>query len=170
VVLVAPSTAQDPERALLRAALAGLADAPVRVIAVATERPDAAPLPAPPNAVIVPWASYAATMPACDAVVLHGGHGTLARALVSGCVAVVCPAAGDMAENAARTAWAGAGVRLPRRWLGPRTVRIAVERALGDERARVRARALAAWARAHDGPTLAARALEAWAARVAGVR
>ena len=34
VVLVAPSTSQDPERVLLRAALEGLAGEPVRVIAV----------------------------------------------------------------------------------------------------------------------------------------
>ena len=39
---------------------------------------------------------------------------------------VVCPAGGDMAENAARADWAGLGVRLPRRLLGPRTLRWAV--------------------------------------------
>ena len=51
--------------------------------------------------------SYARTMPRCDLVVTHGGHGTLARALASGCPVVVCPAGGDMAENAARVDWAG---------------------------------------------------------------
>ena len=35
-----------------------------------------------------------------------------------------------MNENAARLDWAGAGVRVPRRFLGPRTLRLAVERAL----------------------------------------
>ena len=69
----------------------------------------------PPNARLVEWVSYARTMPLCDAVVCHAGHGTLVRALASGVPVVACPAAGDMAENAARVAWAGAGVSLPRR-------------------------------------------------------
>jgi UDP:flavonoid glycosyltransferase YjiC (YdhE family) len=164
VVLLAPSTSQDPEEALLRAALAGLAGAPVRVVASTNGR-DPAALAIPGNAVAVPWLSYARTMPACDVVVCHGGHGTLARALCSGCAVVVCPAAGDMAESAARVDWAGLGVRLPRRFLGPRSVRLAVGRALDDSRLRGRARAVARWAAAHDGAGTAAREIEGWAAR-----
>jgi UDP:flavonoid glycosyltransferase YjiC (YdhE family) len=165
VVLIAPSTAQDPGQVMLRAALRGLADAPVRVLAATNDRDPGVPVP--PNARLAPWISYARTMPACDVVVSHGGHGTLARALVSGCAVVVCPAAGDMAENAARADWAGVGVRLPRRLLGPGTLRLAVERVLADPARRRRARAIAAWAAAHDPPGLAAREVEAWAARVA---
>jgi UDP:flavonoid glycosyltransferase YjiC (YdhE family) len=164
VVLVAPSTLQDPEHALLRAALAGLADAPVRVIATYNGREPAAPLAVPANAVLVPWLSYAKTMPLCDLVVLHGGHGTLVRALSHGCPVVVCPAGGDMAENAARVDWAGLGVRLPRRWLGPRTLRRAVLQALGSTRIRARAASVAAWAGAHDGAETAALEIERWAA------
>ena len=162
VVLVAPSTAQDPGHALLRAALAGLARAPVRVIATYNGRAPDPPVAVPANAVLVDWLSYARTMPACDLVITHGGHGTLVRALASGCPVVVCPAAGDMGENAARAEWAGAGVRLPRRLLGPRTLRLAVERALADPRRRARARELAAWIAAHDGAAAAVRELEAW--------
>jgi UDP:flavonoid glycosyltransferase YjiC (YdhE family) len=105
-------------------------------------------------------------MPACDVVVCHGGHGTLARALCSGCTVVVCPAGGDMAESAARVDWAGLGTRLPRRLLTPWTLRLAVERALGDPRVRERAAAVATWAAAHDGPAAAARELERWAEAV----
>jgi UDP:flavonoid glycosyltransferase YjiC (YdhE family) len=162
VVLVAPSTAQDPEHRLLRAALAGLARAPVRVIATSNGR-DPGPIDVPGNAVLVPWLSYSRTMPACDVVVTHGGHGTLVRALSCGCAVVVCPAGGDMAENAARVDWAGLGVRLPRRLLDRRTLRLAVERALGDPALRARARAVARWMAAHDGAVRAARELEAWA-------
>ncbi len=164
VVLVAPSTAQDPGHALLRAALAGLARAPVRVIATYNGRAPDPPVAVPANAVLVDWLSYARTMPHCDLVVTHGGHGTLVRALSCGCPVVVCPAAGDMAENAARADWAGVGVRLPRRLLAPRTLRLAVERALGDPRRRARARRLAAWIAAHDGAAAAACELEAWRA------
>ena len=45
----------------------------------------------PPNARLVDWVSYARTMPRCDAVVCHAGHGTLARALASGVPVVACP-------------------------------------------------------------------------------
>lgn len=166
VVLVATSTAQDREHALLRAALEGLAREPVRVIATYNGREPVPPLVVPANAVLVPWLSYSKTMPACDVVVSSGGHGTLARTLTSGCAAVVCPAAGDMAENAARVDWAGLGVRIPRRLLGPRTVALAVRRALGDEVMRARARGVAEWSAEHDGAELAAAEIEAWAARV----
>ena len=166
VVLVAPSTAQDREHRLLRAALEGLAGEPVRVIATWNGREPDPPIPVPANAVLVPWLSYSKTMPACDVVVCHGGHGTLVRALSNGCPVVVCPAAGDMAENASRVDWAGVGVRLPRRFATPRAVRAAVGRALREPAIRARARELAVWAETHDGGERAAGELEAWAALV----
>ena len=90
-MLVAPSTAQDPEHRLLRAALRGLADAPVRVLADVEPPAAGEPLPVPANARLVEWVSYARTMPRCDVVVCHAGHGTLVRALASGCAVVACP-------------------------------------------------------------------------------
>ena len=63
VVLVAPSTAQDREHRLLRAALAGLAREPVRVIATWNGREPDPPVAVPANAVLVPWLSYSQTMP-----------------------------------------------------------------------------------------------------------
>jgi UDP:flavonoid glycosyltransferase YjiC (YdhE family) len=162
LVLVAPSTAQDPEHRLLRAALTGLAGEPVRVIATYNGREPSPPVSVPDNAVLVPWLSYSQTMPACDLVVAHGGHGTLMRALACGCPVVLSPAGGDMAENAARVDWAGLGVRLPRRLSTPRGVRLAVRRALGRRRLAPRARRVAAWIAAHDGGVRAAEAIEAW--------
>jgi UDP:flavonoid glycosyltransferase YjiC (YdhE family) len=73
-----------------------------------------------------------------------------------------------MAENAARADWAGLGVRLPRRLLGPRALRLAVGRALRDGGMRARVRAVAGWMAEHDGAVTAARELEAWAARTTG--
>ena len=153
---------------MLRAALAGLARAPVRVIATYNGRVPDPPVDVPANAVLVPWLSYARTMPACDLVVTHGGHGTLVRALACGCPVVVCPAGGDMPENAARADWAGLGVRLPGRLLSGDTLRLAVERALGRPELAARARSTAAWLDRHDGAVAAARALEAWTGRFAG--
>ncbi len=163
VVLVAPSTAQDHEHKLLRAALGGLADEPVRVIATWNGREPDPPIDVPGNAVLVPWLSYSQTMPACDVVVCHGGHGTLMRALTHGCPVVVCPAVGDMAENASRVDWAGVGVRLPRRYATPRGVRAAVGRVLREPAIGARAREVAAWAATHDSGARAVAELESWA-------
>jgi UDP:flavonoid glycosyltransferase YjiC (YdhE family) len=159
VVLVATSTSQDRANKLLDATLEGLADEPVRVIAISSDA-----RAAPANAVLVPWLSYAQTMPLCDLVITHGGHGTLARALMSGCPVLVSPAGGDMAESAARVDWAGVGVRLAPRFCTPRGVRLAVRRALRSARLRERAAQFSSWAAAHPGPVTAATQLERWAA------
>jgi UDP:flavonoid glycosyltransferase YjiC (YdhE family) len=164
LVLVAPSTSQDREQRLVRAATSGLAGLPLRVLAVGRGRGSMDGLvAAAENATLVDWVSYARTMPGAAVVVCHGGHGTVARALSCGVPLVVCPVAGDMFENAARVDWAGVGVRVPRRLVSARTVRLAVLRVLGDARMRERAAAVAAWAGAHDGAGRAAELVEEFA-------
>jgi len=165
LVLVAPSTSQDPGQRMLLAALEGLAGEPVRVLATTNRRPPPRPVDVPGNARLVDWLSYARTMPMCDAVVCHAGHGTVARALACGAPVVACPAAGDMAENASRVAWAGVGVSLPRRFVTPRAIRLAMRRVLGEESYSRRARGLADWAEGRDGGETAADALERFAGR-----
>lgn len=160
LVLVAPSTSQDPQRRLLSAALAGLAGEPVRVIATTNRRSSDPPLRVPPNARLFDWLSYARTMPHCAAVVCHAGHGTVARALACGVPVIGCPAAGDMAENAARVAWAGCGVSLPRRLVTPRGVRLAVRKVLAEPSFGREAERLRGWAERNDGGAIAAEALE----------
>jgi UDP:flavonoid glycosyltransferase YjiC (YdhE family) len=151
LVLVAPSTAQDPELRLVRAALEALEGEPVRVVAT-TNRPEGDGLPAAPaNAVVVDWLSYSQLMPLAALVVCHGGHGTVARALGAGAPVLCCPHVGDMAENAARVAWAGAGLMLPWRLLGARALRVAARRILGDPEFARQAGEIAAWGRSHDG-------------------
>jgi UDP:flavonoid glycosyltransferase YjiC (YdhE family) len=165
LVLVAPSTSQDREHDLLRAALTGLAGEKVRVLAVLNRRAPSQPLPTPANARVVDWVSYERTMPHCQAVVCHAGHGTLVRALACGVPVVACPHAGDQAENAARVRWAGLGVSLPRRFHTPRGVRLAVRRLLDDPRYAARAEAIARWSAANDGAAAAADAVETVAER-----
>jgi UDP:flavonoid glycosyltransferase YjiC (YdhE family) len=161
LVLVAPSTSQDRDQRMLRAALDALAGEPVRVLATTNRRgKPPGDLPAPANARVVDWLSYERTMPHCAAVICHAGHGTVVRALASGVPLVACPAAGDMGENAARVAWAGAGVSLPRRLVTESGIRWATRRLLADARYADRARELADWAGRNDGAALAARTLE----------
>jgi MGT family glycosyltransferase len=171
LVLVAPSTAQDAEHALLRAALLGLAREPVRVLAATNRKPIARPVTVPDNARVVEWISYGRSMPRADLVITHAGHGTLARALESGCPVLAVPHSGDMGENAARVDWAGVGVRLPWRLLTPATLRLAARRALGDPSLRLRAGALSDWAARNDGAARAAALVERLASsRSAGGR
>jgi len=85
LVLVASSTAQDPELRLVRVALEALAEEPVRVVATTNRLGGSLP-DAPPNAVVVDWLSYSQLLPqarnggACAwgrraGAVLPGGRG-----------------------------------------------------------------------------------------------
>ncbi|HEY2260984.1 MAG TPA: glycosyl transferase, partial [Solirubrobacteraceae bacterium] len=91
LVLVAPSTAQDPEHRLLRAALVGLAGMPIRVLATWNRRPLSRPAAVAANTRLVEWLSYSQTMPGCALVICHAGHGTLVRALATGCPVLAVP-------------------------------------------------------------------------------
>jgi UDP:flavonoid glycosyltransferase YjiC (YdhE family) len=99
-------------------------------------------------------------MPLADVVICHGGHGTVARALAAGKPLLVCPSVGDMGENAARVAWSGAGLSVPRRLLSRRSIRLATRRLLGEQRFTTRAREIAAWSERHDGAAAAADLVE----------
>jgi MGT family glycosyltransferase len=165
LVLVAPSTAQDPDHRLLRAALAGLGRDPIRVLATWNRRPLPGPAAVPANTRLVEWISYAQTMPGCALVICHAGHGTLVRALASGAMVLAVPHAGDMAENAARADWAGVGMRLPWSLLGPRTLRLAVRRALESPERAAAARRLGESSPVDAGPSRAADLIEQLAVR-----
>ena len=135
----------------------------MRVLATWNRRLPPRPLPVPANARVVDWVSYSRTMPLCDVVVCHAGHGTLVRALACGCAVVACPAVGDMNENAARLDWAGAGraraaaLRLAARRCGSRSS----ARSASPRSARARAE-LAAWADAHDAGAAAGGSSSGW--------
>ncbi|MGH2890803.1 MAG: glycosyltransferase [Solirubrobacteraceae bacterium] len=160
LILLAPSTAQDPEHRLLRATLAGLAGEPVRVLATWNRRPLGQPAPIAANTRLVEWLSYERAMRACALVICHAGHGTLVRALASSTPVVAVPHVGDMAENAARVSWAGAGLRLPWPLLAPGTLRLTVRRALHRRALVARAAQIGAWASANPAAERAAELVE----------
>ena len=158
LVLVAPSTSQDPDGRLVRVALEALGDEPVRVVATRNREEGAPDVVAPDNAVVVEWLSYAQVMPRASLVICHGGHGTVARALAEGVPVLVCPAIGDMAETGARVAWAGAGLMVPGRLLSPGTLRLASRSILRGRRFAARAAVIAA--DDHGGALLGAESVE----------
>jgi UDP:flavonoid glycosyltransferase YjiC (YdhE family) len=151
LVLVAASTERDPGDRLIETTLRALAGAPVRVLATVNRRGSRWAGPTPENATVVDWVSYDQAMAAASAVVCHGGHGTVARALAAGLPTLVCPPAGDMAVNGARLAWSGAGLMLPHRLLGAVALRLAVGRLLTEPSFAQSAGEIASWAREHDG-------------------
>ena len=102
-------------------------------------------------------------MPRASAVICHGGHGTVARALTEGVPVLVSPRAGDQAENGARISWAGAGVMVPQRLLGAASLRSATRKLLREPGFVERARELAEWSRANDGAAAGAEVLEVYA-------
>ena len=163
LVLVAPSTAQDPECRLVRVALEALAEEPVRVLATTNGHMPREGIEVPANARLYGWLRYSQAMAAADLVVCHGGHGTVARALGAGVPVLCCPAVGDMTENGARVGWAGVGLALPWRLLGRGSLRVAVRRVLGDPTFRERARQIAALAEEHDGAARGAELVEEFA-------
>jgi UDP:flavonoid glycosyltransferase YjiC (YdhE family) len=132
----------------------------VRVLATWNRRPLPGPTPVAANSRLVEWLSYSQTMPGCDLVVCHAGHGTLVRALACGCPVLAVPHAGDMAENAARLDWAGAGIRLPWPLLSSRALRLVTRRALADRSLGETARRLATWSGTRGGAHRAADLVE----------
>ncbi|MEZ5078214.1 MAG: glycosyltransferase [Solirubrobacterales bacterium] len=165
LVLVAPSTAHDSDNRLVRTALAGLADEPVRVVATTNRVRPTRPIDVPANAVLVDWLSYSQLMPAAAAVVCHGGHGTVARALGAGTPVLVSPITGDMSETAMRVDWAGVGLSVPWRLCRPAPLRWAVRRLLAEPSFAARAGEIAAWGREHDGARRGAELVERLALR-----
>jgi UDP:flavonoid glycosyltransferase YjiC (YdhE family) len=156
LVLVAPSTAQDPDHHLLRASLEGLGSIDCRVLATWNRRPLVNPPPIPANTSFVEWLSYSKTMPRVDCVISHGGHGTVARTLQAGAVPVVAAFAGDQFENAARVDTANLGVRVPKRLISPWAIKLAVEKALTTPAFRTNCELISDWSRDHSGAANAA--------------
>jgi UDP:flavonoid glycosyltransferase YjiC (YdhE family) len=163
LVYVAASTTLDRGLQLLRVTLEALEKEPVRVVATTGKAGQAWDEAVPKNAVVVDWVSHRQVMPQASLVVCVGGHGTVARALTWGIPVLVCPGAPEMAENGARVAWAGAGLMLPRRLLGPGPLRWAVRRLLAYSRFAAQARELAAWGRSNDGAATGADLVQRYA-------
>jgi UDP:flavonoid glycosyltransferase YjiC (YdhE family) len=164
LIVVAASTSQEPG-GLVGTALEALAEEPVRVVATTNRPGEGWSGPIPTNATVVDWVSYSQVMPRASVLVCNGGHGTVVRALAEGVPPLVSPLGGDQAENGARVTWAGAGLMLPARLLGPDSLRWSLRRLLTDGRFAARARAIAAWSRRNDGGARGAELVERYMPR-----
>ena len=156
------STVMRQERLLQRAADA-LGQLPVRGLVTTGPAVDPAVIAAPPNVTVAQWARHADILPHCSAVITHGGHGTVMKALIAGIPQVVVPLGRDQPDNAARVVYAGAGVRL-RKNASARALRAAVARVIEDPRYRAGAARMASRLAAERDANLAVDELERVAA------
>ncbi|GAB3267535.1 glycosyltransferase [Sinomonas notoginsengisoli] len=155
-VLVTTSSEYQADEALARAAVAGLAGEPYRVVVTMPAGvADLGPLPA--NVRVERFVPHSAVLAHAAAVVTHGGMGATQKALNAGVPAVVVPWGRDQLEVAARVAHARAGVRLGKARLTPERLRDAVRRAAAMADG---ARRVAAGYRAAGGAAAAADAVE----------
>ena len=115
LVLVGLSTSRTRGAAgLLARVVRALDAAPVR--AVVTTGPALPPIPSPrPGIRVVPSAAHSRLMKEASAVITHGGHGTVIKALAEKRPLLVLPLGRDQPDNAARVVWHHAGLRLPSR-------------------------------------------------------
>jgi MGT family glycosyltransferase len=155
---------QDPF--VLRAAVQGLAGAPLEAIIThgRDRRPEDLGLSSTaPNVHLAPWLSHDALLPRCEALVTTGGAGSVMAGLRAGVPLVLVPTTWDKPDNARRVAAAGAGVILAPRRCTPTSLREAVERVLAQPSYREAAQRCAALLAKAPGPSGAAELIEALA-------
>lgn len=99
------------------------------------------PLDAPANVVVVPAAPHSQIFPQAAAVITHGGHGTVMRALASGVPVLCLPMGRDQNDNAARVVARHAGLRLSPS-AKPQRIAAAVQRLIDEPAFRSNARRL----------------------------
>ena len=150
---------------LFERVLAGLRDLPIQVIATVGREIDPAEFgPQPGNIHIERYIPQAAILPHCDAVVSHGGSGSVLGALAHGLPSVLIPLGADQPLNVARCAELGVAQVLDAVEATPETVRVAVTTILEDPGYRRAAERLRDEIAALPGPAHALLLLERLAA------
>ena len=137
------STVMSHEQELLQRAADALGQLPVRGLVSTGPAVNPAAIRAPANVSVRRWVRHADVLPYCSAVLTHGGHGTVMKALAAGVPLVVAPLGRDQPDNAARVVYAGAGLWVSKK-AGVPALRDAIARTLDEPRYRAAARRMAA--------------------------
>jgi MGT family glycosyltransferase len=169
LVLVSLSSTVMGQEGLLQRAADGLGQLPVHALVTTGPAVDPATIRAAHNVSVRRWARHADVLPYCSAVLTHGGHGTVVKALAAGVPLVIAPLGRDQPDNAARVIRAGAGLRV-RRTADITTLQLAIGRVLDDHRYQDAARHMAEILAAERDDELVVNELERAAAepRVSG--
>jgi MGT family glycosyltransferase len=126
-VLVTTSSEYQADEALVRTALAGLAEEPWTV--VATMPSGLTQVDAPANARVVEFVPHGAVLDRAVVAITHGGMGATQKALARGIPVCVVPFGRDQLEVAARVVAADCGTRLSPKRMTPETLRDKVREA-----------------------------------------
>lgn len=140
----------------------------LEVDAVVSVGPDLDPAelgPQPAHVRVTSWVSHAQLLPHCDAVISHGGSGTVLAALAHGVPLILLPMGADQPRNAARCAALGVARVLDAQRATPGALRDAVAAVLRDAAMREAARRLRDEIAALPEPAHAVALLEALAHR-----
>jgi MGT family glycosyltransferase len=159
LVLVALSSTVMRQEDLLQRAANALGQLPVHALVTTGPAVDPGVIRAPQNVTVRRWARHADVLPRCSAVITHGGHGTVIKALAAGVPLVVAPLGRDQPDIAARVVYAGAGLRV-RKNASTEALQAAIGRVLDDDRYRAGARRMAAVLAAERDDGLAVDELE----------
>lgn len=165
VALVTTSSEFQDDGALVRNALAGLAEEDLDVIATMPAGLHEYDLP--DNAHLAQFVPHSLLLPKAVVALTHGGFGATQKALAAGVPVVVVPFGRDQAEVGRRAQASGAGVMLSPKRLTPDRLRAAARQAITLKPA---ATQLAAKMAAGGGAPLAADRLEALQAQSAAAR
>lgn len=131
LVLVAFSTTFQNHTAVLQRVIDAAGELPLRLLVTLGGSIDADALRPADNCRLAANAAHDAVMRAAVAVVTHGGHGTVTRALAHRRPMLVIPHGRDQNDNAARVAARGAGLRLDPT-ASTSEIRMALRRLLSD--------------------------------------
>ena len=138
LVLVGLSSTFQDHAGSLQRIVDALGTLPVRGLVTTGPALDPAAVQAPPNVTVVAAAPHSSVLREASAVVTHGGHGTVVRALAAGVPMLVLPHGRDQADNGARVTTRGAGLVL-KRTAAPERIAAAVRRLLDEPSFRARA-------------------------------
>ena len=114
LVLVSMSSTFQDQIGPLQRVIAALATLPVHAIVTTGPAIDPAAISAAPNVTVLPYAPHREVLRHAAAVVTHGGHGTVVKALAAGVPMVLLPHGRDQADTAVRVTERGAGIALKR--------------------------------------------------------
>jgi UDP:flavonoid glycosyltransferase YjiC (YdhE family) len=141
-VLVGLSTTYQHQESLVGSIVEALNGMEVRALVTTGGAVPADDLAPAPHVSIVEYAPHGEILPYTDAVISHGGMGTIAAALTNGVPLVCTPIERDQPLNSRRVAEVGAGVSLDRATVDD--ISTAAREVLGDRRFRERAGEMAA--------------------------
>jgi MGT family glycosyltransferase len=112
LVLASLSTGNQDQLALLGRMVEALGSLAVRGVVTTGHAIAPEELPSPANVSVVRSAPHSSVLPHAAAVVTHGGHGTVIKALAADVPLLVVPMGRDQLDNATRVTERGAGLQL----------------------------------------------------------